>query len=759
MAEVAGLSITLDANVAPAESALQNFANTVAKIFGGVDASLSSVAATFNNATGKISESATASAGSITGMSASLETIEKDVAASANTIDSKLNPALESTQKEALQTGTALDTLAKKVKDSTAEAAAGTKMFVNNVGKLTAGSKEAGFALQSVGRVISDLPFGPGGIANNLEVLPTAFRAVSAAAKESGQSIGSILLKSLTGPGGLILAFSAVSAGLSIATFGLSAWTRLFGGNKKAVDDSTEALKKYREKLDDIDTSERRSAQTEIARLNVLTTIAQDATATYATRKRAVEDLQKAYPSYFGNLTTESALNADLTKNINEVTQALLNRAAAQAAEKKFAEASERVYDLQLKQREALKQSNAAAENLDKTYKRVNSSAALAAKESTAAVLQNAATNANAAKKSLDNVGKALDEARKEQLGFLNDARESAKAAGDGFFKPPPKDNKKSPEELRIERIKAALKDLGNERETIANNPITGPLEKVDEEIKAILSTVDKLIKLDVSPQDQLVTKLIGDVRQLNTRKLAVELQQAIEDATRISTPSTEGLKVKVTPELDKKAAEHVQEQVNRGNLFSTANRLKIPVTFEMDNAQLQAAINEKIKYFEYVGTSISNILTTPIESFFDALTSGSGNALAAFGNALKSIITRLVATAAAAAATAAILSLIPGFSLLSSTGAAVSGFQGLFSLLSGIPKFANGAIVSGPTLAMVGEYGGAKNNPEVIAPLNKLQSLMGNSGNGSVDVTGEFVIRGTDLVYVINQANKFLGR
>ncbi len=43
-----------------------------------------------------------------------------------------------------------------------------------------------------------------------------------------------------------------------------------------------------------------------------------------------------------------------------------------------------------------------------------------------------------------------------------------------------------------------------------------------------------------------------------------------------------------------------------------------------------------------------------------------------------------------------------------------------------GVPAFAKGGLVYGDTLAQVGEYANAKNNPEVIAPLDKLQSIMG---------------------------------
>lgn len=62
--------------------------------------------------------------------------------------------------------------------------------------------------------------------------------------------------------------------------------------------------------------------------------------------------------------------------------------------------------------------------------------------------------------------------------------------------------------------------------------------------------------------------------------------------------------------------------------------------------------------------------------------------------------------------------------------GIAKSAFNSL------IPAFADGGIISGPTVGLMGEYPGAANNPEVVAPLNKLKSLMqpaGDFGDGQV--------------------------
>ena len=62
------------------------------------------------------------------------------------------------------------------------------------------------------------------------------------------------------------------------------------------------------------------------------------------------------------------------------------------------------------------------------------------------------------------------------------------------------------------------------------------------------------------------------------------------------------------------------------------------------------------------------------------------------------------------------------------------------------LPEFAAGGIVSGPTIGMMGEYPGARTNPEVIAPLDKLRSMLGDSG-GTQTLIPDVTIKGEDLV------------
>lgn len=64
-----------------------------------------------------------------------------------------------------------------------------------------------------------------------------------------------------------------------------------------------------------------------------------------------------------------------------------------------------------------------------------------------------------------------------------------------------------------------------------------------------------------------------------------------------------------------------------------------------------------------------------------------------------------------------------------------------------GVTAFADGGIVTGPTLGLVGEAG-----PEAIIPLDRLGSVMGQQ-------KGEFVLRGTDLVLAMDRAQNFKSR
>jgi tape measure domain-containing protein len=74
-----------------------------------------------------------------------------------------------------------------------------------------------------------------------------------------------------------------------------------------------------------------------------------------------------------------------------------------------------------------------------------------------------------------------------------------------------------------------------------------------------------------------------------------------------------------------------------------------------------------------------------------------------------------------------------------------------------GAPKLAEGGLAYGPTMATVGDNRNARVDPEVIAPLSKLKSMMGDMGMGGGVL--ETRISGNDLIILLNRSQKTLNR
>ena len=66
--------------------------------------------------------------------------------------------------------------------------------------------------------------------------------------------------------------------------------------------------------------------------------------------------------------------------------------------------------------------------------------------------------------------------------------------------------------------------------------------------------------------------------------------------------------------------------------------------------------------------------------------------------------------------------------------------------------KLAKGGLAFGPTLATVGDNRGASYDPEVIAPLSKLKSMLGDVGGGDPYVLTTRVA-GSDLLVIMEKA------
>ena len=80
----------------------------------------------------------------------------------------------------------------------------------------------------------------------------------------------------------------------------------------------------------------------------------------------------------------------------------------------------------------------------------------------------------------------------------------------------------------------------------------------------------------------------------------------------------------------------------------------------------------------------------------------------------------------------------------------AVAAIASVIGAILAIPKFAKGGIAFGPTLGMFGEYAGAANNPEVVAPLDRLRDMLQPEDGMGGRV--KFTIEGRTLVGILEK-------
>ena len=102
--------------------------------------------------------------------------------------------------------------------------------------------------------------------------------------------------------------------------------------------------------------------------------------------------------------------------------------------------------------------------------------------------------------------------------------------------------------------------------------------------------------------------------------------------------------------------------------------------------------------------------------------------------------------TLAAGSGAASAVSSIP----LVGPALAVAAIAAVIGAILAIPKFAKGGLAYGPTLGLFGEYAGAANNPEVVAPLDKLRGMLQPAGDMGGRV--RFTIEGRTLVGILEK-------
>jgi uncharacterized protein YbjQ (UPF0145 family) len=225
-----------------------------------------------------------------------------------------------------------LDTvnLQSQINDAKANITSLTSQINSNSSALDNHSRAAsngGNTLMQFSRIAQDAPFGIIGIGNNLTATAESFGHLAKSSGGAGNALKAVGA-SLLGPGGVLLAISLVTTGLTLMAqkgLTLSDVFNMISGN---FDQAAQNIKKaYNESSE--------AALGEVSSLKALISVAQDDKVARRERLQAVKDIQKQYPGYFGNLTTEQIMYGDLTKQINDVSQALINKKVAEKISEK----------------------------------------------------------------------------------------------------------------------------------------------------------------------------------------------------------------------------------------------------------------------------------------------------------------------------------------------------------------------------------------------------------------------------------------
>jgi tape measure domain-containing protein len=194
------------------------------------------------------------------------------------------------------------------------------------------------------------------------------------------------------------------------------------------------------------------------------------------------------------------------------------------------------------------------------------------------------------------------------------------------------------------------------------------------------------------------------------------------------------------------------------------------------DKIESISAANERLKQTnEDVAKSFNNItpavksaadMLTPMQAIlvegintFADLAAGGFESMKELAQAVKKSVAEIIGNLIRMFVAKALAGLPPTPFMLAIAPAiaALAGNLGKSLIMKiGAPKLAEGGLAYGPTMATVGDNRNARVDPEVIAPLSKLKSMMGDMGIGG---TLETRISGNDLIILLNRSQKGLNR
>lgn len=589
--------------------------------------------------------------------------------------------------------------------------------FITSLSATSDGTKTLIVVLASLAAGIGPVLFGIGLLSKNIV---------------EGFAVASSAVKSLYA---LILAnpFTALITVVAALTAGFVAYTGILNKQKTAAQEMVAVNQKATE-----------SIAKEKNELERLVGIARNERVSKDERLKAIKAINNVSPEYLKNITLDSINTDKAKKAIDQYNASLLKKATTQAAMARIEQLT--------------------GENLDLQTGKVN------ANMNAHQLLNYALYKATGNVKYLAKAGAEYTLQLDKQIAKNKELiAQIAKTAGIDLNKVSPTETTKAPTtpydpKAEKEAEKARLKEAKRKQDEItkAGEDARAAYEKNLADIaKVNQEAADYSASLFLTQKDKEYEALNSSFdEQINLRRKFGQSTIDVEDAYRLQKKALDDKwnAIDLQNITDAGAEQEAQLQ------FQEETRLKNLEYYKEQIANSYAQLRDTTaSIFTDIGNSILNAFgpaTTILEqvamSIARVMVQMGAMAIADKLFGAKSIKTKQaqatadsikVGTAAAVAAGPAGLALLAPF-----IASAVAMTTGAFAA---VPKFAAGGIVSGPTMGLMGEYPGAKSNPEVIAPLSKLQGMIDNGSGGNMNLTGEFVVRGQDLVLALQRAER----
>lgn len=587
----------------------------------------------------------------------------------------------------------------KSIVKSLAEAAAASSKMGGSVAK---GSNQAGAALTDLSRIAQDAPFGFIAIQNNINPLLESFGRLKSETGSTGAALKA-LAGGLIGGGGLGLA-------ISVATSAITLFTMWQQRSKKATDENKGAVDGYAKALSDAS----KSAGEEIAKADTLYRSATNLNLPLDERLNIVRKLKTEYPDYFKGLSDEAILAGKAEEAYKKLNQAIIGKAAIQAASEQLSQAMKPLVDNAIKQASV----NAGRDKVDvrKVMKNLQKDV-----DKNPLIIPIDSFKFDRTGK-VDNAGpifNPLVERLENEQDALRDAEVQVKKWQDV-----------------LQRL---VKDFGS-------NTIAGG-QKADA-TKTLLQEYEEQLKKLVDEEQRWIDQgnkadffnLTKRERQINALMSKIEMLKNAQEKLNQPPSGSPLSTISINTDLSTKQFDGI------------VKGMKAYAALKQRQTELKMVTDASTKAFlqqQATVSSFTNIFGSGLTQAFQSALSGTQNFVSAMGSFLGQLISRLIAAAAAAALLALVLSAVgfgPGLSGAAST---FGSFKNLFSGFSGV-ALADGGITTGPTNALIGEG----REKEAVMPLSKLQSFVNtNQGGTKWEVSG--VLRGPDLLLMTRRAEE----